>query len=347
MLDGVEAEGLRAHLRENCPDCAANLRESLERVSLLSLSAASADPGRALRARVIGLVNPAPSRRRSWFRSPLVPVVCGRGLGFGLAFLALNRNPPDTAPLIVSRLSPPPVPFVETSAPVGQLTKPNPTPRAIVSAPPLDPELAAQRNQIASLEAAVHEKDAQLAAAQLHLSQLSQLNKPSEPQSAPLATSPTPAPDVSTYQSRIDQLTRQLEFYRTALEQQRRELGRNLQLVSLLSGPDLKIMSLGPTEQGGASRARAVITSRSGLFLATGLPSLQPGRSFQLWLMRRSSPAIVGGGVFRPDQAGAATLEIHDAASLAGLTAMAVTEEPAGGSPLPTGHKILIGLAKS
>ena len=343
ILDDIEAEQIRLHVRANCSDCVGNLRESLERAAQIGLSAPAVRPPHSLRGRIVGLVKPQPAGWKNWLRfAPGALIVAASLITIGVASFRLSRSKPDSTPVIISRLSPPPVPIVQ---PPSAALPAGPTPQLILPRQPLkseqvpvlqsSTELAAKQSQIAELEAAVREKDQQLEAAGRQLSTL---------QASVRAPSQDAAADS---QSRIASLTQQVELYKTALEEQRRELNRNVQLVSLLSVPDLKVLNLAATEQGGGASARAMVTSRSAIFFATRLPGLQPGRSYQLWLMRRASPAIVSAGVFRPDQTSAAMLEIKDAASLAGLTAMAVTEEPAGGSPLPTGHKILIGLAKS
>ena len=59
-------------------------------------------------------------------------------------------------------------------------------------------------------------------------------------------------------------------------------------------------------------------------------PGLQPGRAYQLWLMRGKSPGIVSAGVFGGDRM---SIELTDASLLQDIRGLAVTEEPKGGSP--------------
>jgi anti-sigma-K factor RskA len=54
----------------------------------------------------------------------------------------------------------------------------------------------------------------------------------------------------------------------------------------------------------------------------------------------------VSAGVFRASDR-RAEFQVADASLLDSLTSLSVTEEPAGGSAKPTGHKVLIGVARS
>jgi anti-sigma-K factor RskA len=90
-----------------------------------------------------------------------------------------------------------------------------------------------------------------------------------------------------------------------------------------------------------------VLISRNNrlLFAERGLPALSSGRVYQLWLIRSKREPVVSGGIFETNTDGA-QLEVSDASLLAKLTAVAVTDEPAGGSRLPTGRKVLIATTK-
>jgi anti-sigma-K factor RskA len=63
-----------------------------------------------------------------------------------------------------------------------------------------------------------------------------------------------------------------------------------------------------------------------------------------LWLLRGQSPAVVSGGLFTPETT---VVEFTDRALVSRITGMAVTDEPAGGSKTPTGHKFLVGTPRT
>ena len=65
------------------------------------------------------------------------------------------------------------------------------------------------------------------------------------------------------------------------------------------------------------------------------LPALSSERNYQLWVVpKQGSP--ISAGVFQPDAAGTVLLLSTPEATLAESAALAITEEPAGGSPQPT-----------
>ena len=79
--------------------------------------------------------------------------------------------------------------------------------------------------------------------------------------------------------------------------------------------------------------------SRGGL-VVSGLPSLPPDRAYQLWFIRPDQTRA-SGGVFRVDGHGAATVAVPIPGDLGAYVGFGVTEEPAMGSPAPTGRSVL------
>jgi hypothetical protein len=146
--------------------------------------------------------------------------------------------------------------------------------------------------------------------------------------------------------AKISQLERERDKLNDALSNQRRQVERATRLVSLLSAPSVKFVPLAGTEAAPSATGYAVVApGRKLMFTGSNLPALRPGRVYQLWLMRGRSPGIASAGIFQAsgDQA---TIEFGDASLLNDIRGLAVTEEPAGGSPLPTGHKVLIGTTR-
>ncbi len=72
------------------------------------------------------------------------------------------------------------------------------------------------------------------------------------------------------------------------------------------------------------------------------LPALKPDQSYQLWLIDRSG-SRVSGGVFTVDDRGRGWLYVRPPKPLSEYDSVGVTVEPSGGSPGPTGAKILGG----
>jgi anti-sigma-K factor RskA len=77
-------------------------------------------------------------------------------------------------------------------------------------------------------------------------------------------------------------------------------------------------------------------------FFAHNLPAVQRGREYQLWLITPGNRKIPG-GTFRPGPRGEAHVEATYALPADSLAAVAVTEEPAGGLPVPSGPVVIVG----
>lgn len=73
--------------------------------------------------------------------------------------------------------------------------------------------------------------------------------------------------------------------------------------------------------------------------IVTGLPVLPPTHQYQLWLIEDGSRT--SGAVFSVSGDGSATVVVDSPQPLTGYGAFGVTIEPAGGSPGPTGQRVL------
>ncbi len=78
-----------------------------------------------------------------------------------------------------------------------------------------------------------------------------------------------------------------------------------------------------------------------GTLVVDGLPVLDGEHQYQVWLIRDGSRA--SGGVFSVDKFGYGALWISSPEPLKNYQAFGVTIEPTGGSPGPTGNKVLGG----
>lgn len=111
--------------------------------------------------------------------------------------------------------------------------------------------------------------------------------------------------------------------------------------AAILSAADVTYTALDGVAPAGTARARAYISPSRGLFFAAeGLPPLPDGRTYQLWTIVRGAP--VSHGVFDLPADGRA--QVLAQAPPGPIDAVAVTIEPAGGVPAPTGDKVLVGL---
>jgi anti-sigma-K factor RskA len=110
----------------------------------------------------------------------------------------------------------------------------------------------------------------------------------------------------------------------------------------VLGAPDLLRVDLAG-QAGSRAKARAFWSPAHGLvFTAVDLPALPQGKVYQLWVVGPQAP--VSAGILQPDAAGRATTIVEAGAAFPVPAAFAVTLEPAGGVPQPTGDKVLVGL---
>jgi len=76
---------------------------------------------------------------------------------------------------------------------------------------------------------------------------------------------------------------------------------------------------------------------------ALNLPQLAVGKIYQLWVVTKQAPVSIGTFEVAADGSVTGTMPISAEAAL-NPVAVAVTIEPAGGVPAPTGPKVLVGV---
>ncbi len=79
--------------------------------------------------------------------------------------------------------------------------------------------------------------------------------------------------------------------------------------------------------------------SQKATLTVTGLPPLSAENQYQLWLIQDG--VRVSGGVFSVEADGSQTISIHAPQPIPDYGAFGITIEPAGGSPGPTGERVL------
>jgi hypothetical protein len=143
-----------------------------------------------------------------------------------------------------------------------------------------------------------------------------------------------------TTAARVRQLESENEKFRRVIDDQQRRIQQNTQLVAFFGSPNLKFYQYQGTRNGPSAKAHVVMQDGAkAMFYAFHLPQLPAGRTYQLWLIRGQSPAIVSGGIFQADRDGNAVVQFSDASMLKDVRQFAVTDEPNGGSSGPTGKQ--------
>ena len=105
----------------------------------------------------------------------------------------------------------------------------------------------------------------------------------------------------------------------------------------------MRIIALAGTEAAPDATGTLVISDdgEHGALVVDGLPLLSTGLQYQLWLIRDGQRT--SGGVYSVDAEGYGVLWIDAPEPLASYAAFGITVEPTGGSPGPSGEKVLGG----
>lgn len=149
---------------------------------------------------------------------------------------------------------------------------------------------------------------------------------------------------------RVESLEGELRAARSAAADQERTLvslradaDRAQAVTAILGAGDLQRVDLQAAPPAADAAARALWSPSRGLvFAASGLPRAPAGRAYQLWIVTDNAPVSMG--LLSPDDAGLAAAVAPVPAGVRKVVAVAVTLEPAGGVPAPTGPKVLIGM---
>ena len=140
----------------------------------------------------------------------------------------------------------------------------------------------------------------------------------------------------STYEKRLDALARDAEQLKADLERQQT-------VIAILRDPATQVVALAGQAPAPTARARMMWhATAGGLFVATGLPAAPEGKAYQLWAIAGSN-APVSAGVFSVDASGTGSLSVRPLPGVATVNAFAVTLEPVGGLPAPSGEMYLLG----
>lgn len=379
LLESPLSQFVKAHLEGGCPACRKRTGEATNLWAAMAVSGAEASavrPNAALKRRIVQSVDPARGRFAEWFLMPqtwtaaaIIVLISGSTVGFYGRSGNMNSIFPLSPALTQPRATL--EPSIEKSAPLPTAMPPGArrpeTTRPIsageqaqiialkVKLANLERDFSAsassagqsalalqsERDRIQSLEA---ELGKQKTAVEVALQQRRQIE--SDYRRVQAQGLDRVQPDKAELQ-RVQLLQAENVRLRKDLTMLQQRAEQGLQLAGFLGSPQIRLVKLKGTEAGANATAQVLISGSGKILLFTGdLPALPAGREYQLWMIRASNPAIVSVGVFRSSDH-KTEFQVADASVLNSLTSLAVTEEPAGGSAKPTGHKLLIGLARS
>jgi hypothetical protein len=338
-LDGDDLRALEAHLATGCPECQVRLDLLFGDVEALAASVPPITPSETTRARVLGGLPPAevPSRpgpplagpgrrgeapgRWGWLAAAAVLLlVCGWG------WLAARREAREADALRAGR---------------GDLS------RQVTA---LGGDLAATRVRSAELARAAAAAQAQrellareLAAAQAReeslarglSSERAEKTRLARDFAAARAERERLARDVAAAQSQNARLARDLQSAQAESE-------RLATAMAIISAPGMRPIALAALKAPPGAQGYTFVdpAAKRAVFVAANLPQLAPDKTYELWFIADGKP--VPAGTFGVDASGrSGTVTVSGVADR--VQAWAVTVEPQGGVPQPTGPMVLKG----
>jgi anti-sigma-K factor RskA len=113
-------------------------------------------------------------------------------------------------------------------------------------------------------------------------------------------------------------------------------------LIAVIVAVALTSGSPGATKviQASAGNAELRVTDGRGDLVVHRLPQLRAGRIYEMWVQSGSAPPVPTGTLFSVSSSGTASVGVPG--SLNGVSAVMVTDEPAGGSPAPTTTPLIV-----
>ena len=151
---------------------------------------------------------------------------------------------------------------------------------------------------------------------------------------------------IANLQAQLIEVTSRRLIADRALIEARRVSFQTQAALDVLVAPDLARIDLAGQPAAPSARARALWSRQRGMVLfASDLPPLPAGRVYQVWVV--TARDRVSAGIVAPDTTGRMSGVFATPPDIDPPVAVAVTIEPAGGVPQPTGAFYLLGAAKS
>ncbi|MEO7217433.1 MAG: anti-sigma factor [Gemmatimonadaceae bacterium] len=118
-------------------------------------------------------------------------------------------------------------------------------------------------------------------------------------------------------------------------------------LISALTGTHTRVIDLmGYNSVDPMARVFWDQKKQTFIMYASNVKQPPTGKTYQLWLIARGAASPISAGTFMPDSSGSAVMATKHAMEPGTLRRVAVTEEPMGGMPTPTGPIVFTGTGK-
>ena len=137
---------------------------------------------------------------------------------------------------------------------------------------------------------------------------------------------------VARLQSEISTLNERVEAQSQSL----------MQLINSLPQNNVVTVSLKGTEAQPGAQGQLIADPKeqSAVLVITGLPPLEPGRTYQVWLIEGGVP--VSAGLLTVDETGQGVFVVDSDQAIGSFNALGISVEPEGGSEQPTGEIVVL-----
>jgi hypothetical protein len=374
-LEGPEYELIQNHLRDNCAVCLAEIKEAFEFWYLFAALTERTqvgefpEPSLELRNRVLSVPRRAEVRPIS--RRPVVQMWMRAAAGVVLAAGAASLSWNIGRFQIKRDISAAQAQIAQQTAAAKKLESENNALRNLVEAARNAPSVFPGKDAIVSVQDPYMVRDLQRArqtqaamsdALNQERTEAAELKKRLSQTTTLLAAATRDREKVDRqYQKAFDammegeqgasNLSKELAGYNTKVQNLESQIARyratidsRTQLIALLESQTVSLLQLHSTVSGQNASGVALIADDSRLaFFPTNLRAAPAGRTYQLWLIRDQDSAPVSAGTFNGGMNDMPAVQFNGNPPLSRIKALTVTEEPAGGSPRPTGSAILTG----
>jgi anti-sigma-K factor RskA len=314
-LDGDELGVFEAHLAAGCPECERHILTTREALTLLPHSLEPVIPPQGVKERMLAQIAAEAALAQHVRRQPKRWWMMGvSALAAGL-LIVLSYNLYQTRQELQQERN-------IVSAIRAELEQRNAALRAEQQ------EVQRVQTLVASLQAALAEREAALQAERRELQRATEMVAALE---AELARR------EETLEAERQELQR-IERVVATLQSEREET------LSLLSAPQTRVIRLAGLSPSPSASAYLLWNAKAqgGALLTSGLPQIPGNRVYELWAIAGKEPPMPA-GIFEVDEAGRAFLRLPPLPRAKRFDKFAVTDEPAGGVPKPTGPMHLLG----
>ena len=136
--------------------------------------------------------------------------------------------------------------------------------------------------------------------------------------------------------AQLAELRKQMRLATLQRQALQNQIEQGRMVASVMMSPDSKTLKLMPTKDKSMPMVHAYMHPHMGVAItADEMPAVSPGRTLQLWFVPKNGMPV-SAAIFRPGASGQIAFVAPVTIPMYQIAALAVTEEPAGGSPQPT-----------